>query len=137
MRNIIVFTKDIFFEKNLVNYVSKNNLPFKLYFFKDKFEKIKLKKLLKKNLFVIIYLGLSGSIQYNIKNGPKIYENNTRLYYDIINNLKELSFKNVFFVSASCAYPNNKRILNENIMDILLGSFKFFILNQNIWFKYL
>ena len=113
MRNIIVFTKDIFFEKNLVNYVSKNNLPFKLYFFKDKFEKIKLKKLFKRNLFVIIYLGLSGSIQYNIKNGPKIYEDNTKLYYDIINNLKELNFKNVFFVSASCAYPNNKRILNE------------------------
>ena len=57
--------------------------------------------------------GLSGSIQYNIKNGPKIYEYNTKLYYNILSNLRKLSVKKVFFISASCAYPNNKNILKE------------------------
>ena len=114
MKNIIVFTKDIFFKKNLIDYVIKKKLPYKLYFFKGiDNNALKIKNLANKNLFVIINLGLSGSIQFNIKNGSKIYENNTKIYFDIITNLKILKLKRIFFVSASCAYPSNKKILNE------------------------
>ena len=114
MKNIIVFTKDIFFKKNLTEYVVKKKLPYKLYFIHNINNNIlKIKNLAKKNLFIIINLGLSGSIQYNIKNGPKIYEHNSKLYFDIITNLKILKLKKIFFISASCAYPSNKKILNE------------------------
>jgi len=115
MKNIIIFSNDTFFKKNLVKFVNKKKLNYKLIFFSNLNNKniSLLKKIIHKNLFVIVNNGLSGSIQYNIKNGPKIYEHNTKLYYNILTNLRRLSFRKVFFVSASCAYPNNKNILKE------------------------
>jgi len=115
MKNIIIFSSENFFKKNLVQYVYKKNLNYKLIFFSNFSNKniLLIKKIISKNSFVIVNTGLSGSIQYNIKNGPKIYEYNTKLYYNILTNLRKLSFRKVFFVSASCAYPNDKNILNE------------------------
>ena len=117
MKNIIVVSNDIFFKKNFKEYVHENNLPYKLYFFNDvkKSDKNKIKKLVKKNAFALLNSGLSGSIQYNIKYGQKIYDYNTSLYYRIISNLENLSIKKLFFLSSSCAYPSNKKILKENI----------------------
>ena len=91
----------------------KKKLNYKLFFSNLNNKNISLlKKIIHKNSFVIVNNGLSGSIQYNIKNGPKIYAYNTKLYYNILTNLR-LSFRKVFFVSASCAYPKNKNILTE------------------------
>ncbi len=115
MKNIIIFSNKNFLKKNFKQYVTKKKLKYELFFFSN-FNKIniqKIKKLLKNNLFVLISTGLSGSIQYNVNNGPKIYEYNTKLYYNLLTSLEKLSFKNVFFVSASCAYPSNKNILKE------------------------
>ena len=118
MKNIIIVSNDTFFKKNFEEYVYENKLSYKLYFFNDVkvYEDInKIKKLSKKNLFTIVNVGLSGNIQYNVKNGPDIFEHNTSLYYRIITSLKNLSIKKLFFISASCAYPSNQKILKENL----------------------
>ena len=118
MKNIIIFSKDTFFVRNFKEYVYENKLSYKLYFFNDvktRKDINKIKKLSKKNLFTIVNVGLSGSIQYNIKNGPHIFEYNTSLYYRVITSLKNLSIKKLFFISASCAYPCNQKILRENL----------------------
>ena len=115
MKNIIIFSQNKFFKKNFIQYVNKKKIDYKLFFFSNfnNNNTLSVKKLINKNLFVIVNTGLSGSIQYNIKNGPKIYKYNTKLYYNILTNLRRLSFKKVFFISSSCAYPNNKNILKE------------------------
>lgn len=115
MKNILIFTNDNFIKKNFIEYVEKNNLNYKLFFFSDlkNINSFKIKKLVKKNLFTVISVGLSGSIKFNIENGPKIFKNNTKLYYNLLTKLENHSFRNVFFVSASCAYPTNHKILNE------------------------
>ena len=98
MKNIIVFSKDLFFIKNFKEYILENNLDYKVYFFNDlKIEKDlnKIKKLVTKNIFTIVNIGLSGSIQFNIKNGQKIYNFNTAIYYRVITNLKKLNIKNL------------------------------------------
>lgn len=118
MENIIIFSKDNFFNKNLTEYVIENNLNYKLIFFKD-LKSIhdikKIKRLSEKNYFTVINLGLSGSIQFNIKNGANIYKHNIELYYRVIQNLKNASIKNLYFVSASCCYPKNKNLLEEKL----------------------
>ena len=115
MKNIIVFTNNQFFKKNLKNFIKNHKLNYELFFFSNlkKNNILKIKKLIKNNLFVIINNGLSGSIQFNIENGPKIYKHNTKLYYDLLTNLEKLSLKKVFFISASCTYPSNKNFLTE------------------------
>ena len=77
MKNIIIVSNDTFFKKNFEEYVYENKLSYKLYFFNDVkvYEDInKIKKLSKKNLFTIVNVGLSGNIQYNVKNGPDIFD---------------------------------------------------------------
>lgn len=115
MKNVIVFSTDIFFIKNIKEYIKTKNLKVELFLFSNLSKKniLKIKRLVKYNQFTIINIGLSGSIQFNIKNGPKIYEFNTGLYYNLLTGLEKLSLKKVFFISASCAYPSNKKILKE------------------------
>lgn len=68
---------------------------------------------LKKFSFVIVNFGMSGGIQYNIDNGVEILKYNTQNYLAVLNKLKLLRIKNLFFVSASCVYPKDLKILNE------------------------
>lgn len=117
MCNILVFGSNSFIKKNFIKILKERELikHVKPFFVKDE-EKLnfKLADLQKKNLFCIIFSGKSGSIQYNLNNGKKIYKYNKKIYKELLFKLDKLNFKNVFFISASCVYPKNKKILREN-----------------------
>ena len=115
MKKIFLITDSSFISKNFQDYIKVNNIKEKLIvrspysISKSFFKKIKKKEL----SFCIVSFGLSGGIQYNIKNGSKILEKNVEGYLKILNFLKKEKIKNVYFISASCVYPKNLRILRE------------------------
>lgn len=132
MDNVLVLGSNSFIKKNLIEYLkqSKLNKKIKPYFIEDKsLNNFSLKKLKKNNLFCIVFSGKSGSIQYNLKNGKKIFDYNRKLYLNIFSKLDKFNFKNVFFISASCVYPKNKKILKEKFYGI--GPFE----NSNIFYS--
>ncbi len=115
MKKILLITDSNFVSKNFQDYIKINNIKEKIIvrssysISKNIFKKIKKKEL----SFCIVNFGLSGGIQYNIKNGNKILEKNVEGYLKILNFLKKEKIKNVYFISASCVYPKNLRILRE------------------------
>lgn len=115
MKKVLLVTDSIFFKKNFQYYLKKNILNQKLIVKKPNsisshyFKKNKLRNQLS---FCVVNFGLSGGIQYNIKNGNKILEKNIEGYLHVLNCLKEAKIKKIFFISASCVYPKNLKILN-------------------------
>lgn len=116
MKQILLITDNSFIKKNFQSYIRQNKIEKGLivknpYQISDKFFINK-----KKNReidFCVIKFGLSGGIQFNIKNGCKILEKNIEGYLNVLNCLKNAKIKKVYFVSASCVYPKNLKILNE------------------------
>lgn len=115
MKKILLITDSNFVSKNFQDYIKINDIKEKLIVRSShSISKTILKKINKKELsFCIVSFGLSGGIQYNIKNGSKILEKNVEGYLKVLNFLKKEKIKNVYFISASCVYPKNLRILRE------------------------
>lgn len=111
MKNILLITDSIFFIKNFEEYINQNNLKYKLIILNQ--NNIKKKKFPKNIFFSIVNLGMSGGIEFNINNGCKILNYNTETYLSVLNYLKKKGIKNLFFISASCVYPKNLKLLNE------------------------
>jgi GDP-L-fucose synthase len=115
VKKILLITDSNFVSKNFQDYIKINNIKEKIIVITShSISKTILKKINKKELsFCIVSFGLSGGIQYNIKNGSKILEKNVEGYLKVLNFLKKEKIKNVYFISASCVYPRNLRILRE------------------------
>jgi len=115
VKKILLITDSNFVSKNFQDYIKINNIKEKIIVRTSySISKTILKKINKKELsFCIVSFGLSGGIQYNIKNGSKILEKNVEGYLNVLNFLKKEKIKNVYFISASCIYPRNLRILRE------------------------
>lgn len=115
MKKILLITDSNFVSKNFQDYIKINDIKKKIIVRSShSISKTILKKINKKELsFCIVSFGLSGGIQYNIKNGSKILEKNVEGYLKVLNFLKKEKIKNVYFISASCVYPKNLRILRE------------------------
>lgn len=115
MKKILLITDSRFISKNFQDYVEINNIKEEIIvkssssILKNIFKKIKKEEL----SFCIVNFGLSGGIQYNIENGSKILEKNVEGYLKVLNFLKKEKIKNVYFISASCVYPKNLKILRE------------------------
>jgi GDP-L-fucose synthase len=124
VKKILLITDSSFVSKNFTDYIKIKNIKEKIIVIssnsisKNIFKKIKKKEL----SFCIVNFGLSGGIQYNIKNGNEILEKNVEGYLKILNFLKKEKIKNVYFISASCVYPKNLRILREK--DFGLSNFE-------------
>lgn len=114
MENILIITDSHFFKKNFQLFEKKNQ-KYNFIIVKSSTSFIKLKNLIrnKKIQLIIINFGLSGGIQYNIDNASDILIKNTEGYLKILRYLESLIVKKVFFISASCAYPKNLKILKE------------------------
>jgi GDP-L-fucose synthase len=115
VKKILLITDSNFVSKNFKDYIKINDIKEKIIVRSShSISKTILKKINKKELsFCIVSFGLSGGIQYNIKNGSKILEKNVEGYLKVLNFLKKEKIKNVYFISASCVYPKNLRILRE------------------------
>ncbi|MDC2969408.1 NAD-dependent epimerase/dehydratase family protein [Candidatus Pelagibacter sp.] len=112
MKKILLISDSNFFNKNFKLYLKKKKLKFKILIVNH----IKIKKYNLKNseiYFTVVNLGMSGGINFNIKNGCKILNYNTERYLKILSLLKERKIKNLFFISASCVYPKNLNSLKE------------------------
>jgi len=115
LKKILLITDSRFISKNFQDYVEINNIKEEIIvkssssILKNIFKKIKKEEL----SFCIVNFGLSGGIQYNIENGSKILEKNVEGYLKVLNFLKKEKIKNVYFISASCVYPKNLKILRE------------------------
>lgn len=153
MKSILLITDSKFFKKNFKLYIQKKKIKKKLIVKSSKqvskkfFDSSRINKNIE---FCVVNFGLSGGIKYNIENGCNILEKNISGYLKVLNCLKEANIRKVYFISASCVYPKNLEILNENDFaktDIektslhyaaskMLGTFFSLAVNKNKKFKW-
>jgi GDP-L-fucose synthase len=136
IRSILFFGSNNFFIKSFSDYKKEEKKKFKIFNIVDKdifrlSSTVILKKINKlKPSVILICGGLSGGIDYNIRNAFKILNYNTRLYQKIFDILKEAKVKKIIYLSASCIYPKNKKNLKE--IDFLTGSLEETSLNYSV-----
>jgi GDP-L-fucose synthase len=117
MKKILLITNSYFIKKNFQSYINQKKIKKKLLIKSSRqISKFILKnsKIKKQIEFCIVDFGLSGGIQYNIKNGCIILEKNVEGYLNVLNCLKDAEIRKVYFISASCVYPKNMDILSES-----------------------